>query len=113
MGRLVTGSDNVHSGSGLVNRIFSVLKQLNLQDLLLDMLRKLGMPFISKREKGPPGARMGSRRATLEALQAPCSWRRREELRVFFFGFSTSTTGPLCEFLCGKHCVLRERVVIN
>ena len=61
MGRLVTGSDNVHAGSGLVNRIFSVLKRLNLQDLLLDMLRKLGMPFISKREKGPPGARMGSR----------------------------------------------------
>ena len=58
MGRLVTGSDNVHSGSGLVNRTFSVLKRLNLQDLLLDMLRKLGMPFISKREKGPPGARI-------------------------------------------------------
>ena len=112
MGRLVTGSDNVHAGSGLVNRIFSVLKRLNLQDLLLDMLRKLGCRLSpsAKKDRQALAWEVG---ATLEALQAPCSWRRREELRVFFFGFSTSTIGPLCEFLCGKHCVLRERVVIN
>ena len=54
MGRLVTGSDNVHAGSGLVNRIFSVLKRLNLQDLLLDMLRKLGCRLSPSVKKDRP-----------------------------------------------------------